>query len=95
VTTTAEHVARSRKAQALADAFAHLAAPATDVPAAPDEVLAFATAADDATWRRAEVLGGTRPASTMTRGATLALLGRLVAFGPYEPPQPADPLAGF
>jgi hypothetical protein len=81
---------------ALAEAFAHLAAPATDVPASPTEVLEFAHEADDATWAQAEALAGTRPASFTTRTVVLANLARTAASGPFVPPAlPADPLAGL
>lgn len=65
---------RHAKARLLADAFEHLAAPSTDVPATPAEVLTFAEQATDYSWRRVEALAGVRSASSETRAVVLSLL---------------------
>lgn len=70
-----EHAARMAKVVPLLEAFEHLAAPSSDVEANPAEVLAFAVAADDVTWARAEALAGVRsPSSEATRATVIGFL---------------------
>lgn len=89
---SAENVNRVAKAIALADAFEHLAAPATDVKADPADVLAFAMEANEERWEQVVALHAPPPVvpympSRETRAATLAVLA--------ERANPTDPFDGF